>query len=80
MSLASTVFTCSPVSIAVEDETEVSTCEFEFACAVKKGLVFASDLAFMEASIVEIVKGKKRENDNIIDQKQLGINRGIGDK
>ena len=57
MSLAATAFTCSPVSIAGEDETEVRTCESVSACVVKKGLVFASDLAFMEISIVEIVKG-----------------------
>ena len=47
VSLASTDFTCSPVSIAVEDETEMSTCESDSACVVKKGLVFASDLTFM---------------------------------
>jgi len=62
VSLASTAFTCSPVSIAVEDETEVSTCESEFACVVKKGLVFASDLAFMRISIVEKLDGTKRKN------------------
>ena len=58
--MASTAFTCSPVSIAVEDETEVSTCESVSACVAKKGLAFASDLAFMETSIVEVVKGEKR--------------------
>ena len=62
--MASTAFTCSPVSIAVEDETEVSTCESVSACVAKKGLVFASDLAFMQTSIVEVVKGEKWESDS----------------
>lgn len=60
MSLASTAFTCSPVSMVVEDETEVTTCESAFACMAKKGLVFASDLVFMHVSIVEVIKGINR--------------------
>jgi hypothetical protein len=43
----------------------VSTCESVSACVAKKGLVFASDLAFMEISIVEIVKGKKLKIDSV---------------
>ena len=66
MSLASTSFTCSPVSIVVEDETEVSTCDSVSACVVKKGLVFASDLAFIYISVVEIVKGEKRKSDSSV--------------
>lgn len=54
MSFASTDFTISPVSTAVDDETQVISRDLAFALATRKGLVFDKDFAFT-MSIIAII-------------------------